>query len=146
MCIRVKRFPEFGFDLVAYSGVVTRETLRRFIDGLQPVDEARWINYFDPTLDDSGLDVAYIPILKRALADKLRALHGETRIRSALVSASPLHDVLLSFWPSYVGRDVHYPAEPVAHRTLEAACDGLGLPEAARRALAEAIGPGDPAD
>lgn len=139
MCIRVKRFPEFGVDLVVYSGALTRETLTRFIAELQPVDGARWINYLDPTLDESGLDVAYIPALKRAFAEKLTALHGETRVRSALVTASPVNELILRFWPSYVGRDVRYPAEPVACRTLDEACEALGLPAEARPALAEAV-------
>ena len=139
MCVWSRHFPEFGVSLNVYTGTITPDALMRFIDGLEPVAWTRWVNYLDPALDLSGLDIAHIPGFKSALAEKLRELHGETHVRSALVTASPENELALDFWPSYVGRDVRYPAEPVAYRTLDAACEGLELPEGACPALGEAV-------
>ena len=138
MSVRVEHFPEFGVTLVIYSGAVTPEVMLRFVDDLGPADAGPWINYLDPTLDLSGMDVAHIPVLRRALAAKLKALYGEGHIKTALVTASQVNELVLSFWPSYVGHDVEYPHEPTAFASLDAACDWLRLPETAHRALAEA--------
>lgn len=139
MSVRVMPFPEFGVGLNIYSGTPTPEDVLRFAAELQPVEGARWVNYLDPTLDISGLDIAHIPMLKDVLADRLRALYGETHIRAAMVTASPANALLLDFWPRYVGRDVDYPSEAVAFPSLEAACAWLGLTEPACRAIGEAV-------
>jgi hypothetical protein len=136
--VRVEHFPEFGVTLVIYSGALTPEAMERFVDDLGPADAGYWINYLDPTLDLSGMDVAHIPVLKRALAAKLKTLYGEGHVPAALVTASPVNDLVLNFWPSYVGLDGEYPREPTSFASLEAVCDRLQLPEAARRALIEA--------
>ena len=140
MCIRVRRFPEFGVAMAIYGGALTPAILLRFVDDLGDADAdvGGWVNYLDPTLDLSGMDVAHIPVLRRALAAKLKALYGEGHIKTALVTASQVNELVLSFWPSYVGHDVEYPHEPTAFASLDAACDWLRLPETAHRALAEA--------
>lgn len=86
------------------------------------------------------MDIAYFPVLKRALANKMRELYGGAQVRCALVSASQVNESFLRFWPSYVGPDVQYPAEAASFPTLQAACNWLGLPEEARKILAEAVG------
>jgi hypothetical protein len=139
MSVRVKPFPEFGVGLNIYSGTPTPDDIYRFAAELQRVEGARWLNYLDPTLDISGLDIAHIPMIKHVLAERLRALYGETPVRAAMVTASPANALLLDFWPRYVGRDVDYPTEAVAFPNLDAACAWLGLTEQACRAVAEAI-------
>ena len=139
MCVRVQRFREFGVTLNIFSGALTHEAMMRFIEQIDPADGVRWINYLDPTLDVSGLDVARIAVRKRALAAKLHTLHAAAPVRSALVCASPMNELVVEFWPRYVGRDEHYPAEPTAFPTLEAACAWLELPQGACEALSDAV-------
>jgi hypothetical protein len=138
MCVRFKHFPEFGVTLNVYSGTLTSDVMMRWVDRLEPIEWTRWINYLDPKLDLSGWDIAHFAAVRRALAAKLTELHGDAHLDSALVSASPAHEFFLRFWPSYVGRDVHYPTKPVAFTSLEGACKWLGLPEGALTVLAEA--------
>lgn len=139
MCVRVQRFPEFGVTLNVFSGALTHEAMMRFIDQIEPADSVRWINYLDPTLDISGLDVARTAMRKRALAAKLYALHAPAPVRSALVCTSPTNELVAEFWPRYVALDDHYPAEPAAFPTLGAACAWLELPPGACEALGDAV-------
>lgn len=141
MCVRVQRFPQFGVTLNIFSGALTHDAMMRFIDQIEPADGARWINYLDPTLDVSALDVARTATRKRALAARLHALHSAAPVRSALVCASPTktNELVVEFWPRYVALDEHYPAEPAAFPTLEAACAWLELPQGACEVLSDAV-------
>jgi hypothetical protein len=136
--VRSKHFPEFGVTLNVFAGALTPDSVMQFVDSLEPTGWTRWVNYLDPTLDLSEMDIAHIPVIRRALAARLIALHGEAHLQSALVSANPVNELFLRFWPSYVGRYVDYPTDPVAFPALDAACDWLGLPDLARAALGEA--------
>lgn len=139
MGVLLKRFPEFGVTLAIYSGAITAEVLVRQAEALTPADAGLWINYLDPTADMSGVDLAHIPAIKRALAAKLREIQGDEVAVSVLVSASPLNEPFVRFWSSYVGLDGHYPAESVVFPSIEAACAWLDLPEAACEALLRAV-------
>jgi hypothetical protein len=139
MCAWFKYFPEFGVTLNVYSGKLTPDVMLRFIDSIDSNVGSNWVNYLDPTLDLSGMDVEHFPVLRRALANKMRELYGEAHVRCALVSASPENELFSRFWTSYVGPDVQYPAEAVEFPTLQAACHWLGLSKQVSKTLAEAV-------
>lgn len=128
MCVRFRHFPEFGVTLNIYSGTLTSEVIMRFLDRLEPTPWTRWINYLDPTADFSSLDIAHIPVIRRAFADTLKRLYGEARLQVCWVSASPMNESILRFWPSYIGIDVQHPIDPASFPTIARACAWLELP------------------
>jgi hypothetical protein len=139
MGIRAKRLPEYGVTVVIWSGRLTLEELRRHFGALDAACTDRWINYWDPSVDLSGLDVARIPEVKRLLAGKLKELYGDKRAISAVVCDPALQDPFPGFWPSYASADHAYPAEVAAFPSLEAACAWLNLSDDGRRAVIDAV-------
>jgi hypothetical protein len=139
MDIWFKHFPEYGVTLNVFAGKLTREAMMEFIGQIEPVEWRCWINYLDPTLDMTGIVAEDYPVVRRAFADKLRAIYGKAHFNAALVSGSPAYEFFLDFWPRFVGGDILYPVEIVAAPTVEAACEGLRLPEGASEAIIKAI-------
>jgi hypothetical protein len=139
MTIRHRHFPELGVTINVFQGALTLDEMLAFVGRLDRVAWRRSINYLDPSLDLSGVKVPDFPVIKRALADKLTEIHGETHLHYALVSAAPAHEFFLHFWPEYVGREVRYPVEVEAVPTLKAACERLGLPGETYEALSQAV-------
>lgn len=135
MTIRAKRFPEIGVTLSIFSGAITQKDVIAYVKGLETA--ARWVTYFDPTADLSGLDVAHIPEVKRTLAAKLKELHGDEPVVSVFVACTGAVEAFLTFWRSYVA-DPEYPAKPEVVGSLDAACRALGLSEDACAALKQA--------
>jgi hypothetical protein len=139
MGIWTKRLPEYGVTVVVWSGRLTLEEVRRHVSTLEVVCSGRWLNYYDPSVDLSGLDIEQILQLNRVLAAKLREIYGDNPVISAVVSAPETHELLPRFWPHYVGADRSYPAEVVGFTTVEAACDWLNLADDGRRAVIDAV-------
>jgi hypothetical protein len=139
MDFRFTHFPEYGITLNVFAGNLTREAMMEFIGQIEPVGWRCWIDYLDPTLDMTGVVAEDYPVIRRTLADRLHAIYGEAHLYSALVSGSPAHEFFLDFWPRYVGADILCPVEIVAAPTVEAACEGLRLPEDASDAIMKAI-------
>jgi len=151
MGIRVRRFPEHHVDLHVFSGVVTTEDARRHIERLDAND--RWLCYFDPTADLSGVDLAHLPELRRLMAVKEQRRGADRILPTVIVNASESADHDLRFWRSYASAEGENPHDTIMCSSLEAACDWLGLPPAAHDALAAEIGepahaprPGRPSD
>lgn len=141
MAIRTRRFPEYDVNLYVMSGKLTGEETIRFYAGLRaPEDAARWITYFDPGLDLSGLDIASLPQIKRTIALKQRELFpGEPAPRVLVCSSCAHEDFFYEFWRGYVVKGDVRPIQPAIVSSLETAYDRLGLPNAARAAIRLAI-------
>ena len=140
MGIRVKQVPEFGLTLIIWSGTVTREEVIEHYSRLTAADAGRRIIYLDPTLDRSGLDVASFPELRRIITAKFKELYGDTPVRSAIVrGGASVSEPDIDFWFRYAGVEIDYSNTPAGFPSFEAACEWLGLPDAACRAVREAI-------
>jgi hypothetical protein len=137
MSIRVRRFPEYEVNLHIYSGAVTAEEVFRHFARLEPT---RWIGYFDPSADVTALDVASLPKLKQALADKRQALFGERPSPSVIVYSSREVEKFFRFWRRYIANVGERPITVVLFGSLEGACGWLGLPDPARQAIMAAAG------
>jgi hypothetical protein len=147
MGIRVRRFPEHDLTLYVVTAPHTAEEAVRFFQGLDARDATRWLTYFDPTVDMSGLDVASIPRLKRVLAAKIEKLFPDKRPVRAIVCASGAAEQFFrTFWRSYLETGDTRPGEPGLFNNLEAAYDWLGLPETVRAAIAHVVDGDDPAE
>jgi hypothetical protein len=139
MAIRIRRFPEHGVTVAVASGVVSPEQIEADVLALEPDSTPRWINYLDPTIDLSAVDVAFLPSLRRLVAAKLREVHGDEGTATAWVSSPGVEEVFRRFWPNYTRREDDYPADLAEFATIEAACDWLGLSAAGRAAVIAAI-------
>jgi hypothetical protein len=139
MAIRVKRLPEYGVTVVIWSGRLTLEEVRRHLSTLDAASPGRWLNYWDPSVDVSGLGIAKIPEVKRLLAARLKEVYGDKQLISAVVRAPGTHELFPEFWPGYASADQAYPAKVKAFLSLEAACEWLNLPDDGRRAVIDAV-------
>jgi hypothetical protein len=140
MGVRVKRLPENDLTLFIVSGPHTSEEALRLFEGLDTRAATRWLTYFDPTVDMSGVDVASFPRLKRAIAAKQKELFGDRpMVRAIVCSTWDAEQFFRKFWSSYVKAGDGPPAPPALFEDLEAAFEWLALPMAARGAIAEAI-------
>jgi hypothetical protein len=140
MALRIRRLREHGVTVAVASGAVSPEDIMADLEALDPADAApRWINYLDPTIDLSAVDVAFLPLMRRLAAAKMRELHGDGPLVAAWVSPPDAEETFRRFWPNYTSNDDRYPAELAAFGSIEAACEWLGLSEAAREAVVEVI-------
>jgi hypothetical protein len=139
MGIRAKRLPEHGVTVFIWSGRLTLEDIRQHFGALDAAHTDRWLQYFDPTVDLSGVDIAAIPELKHLFADKRRALQADRPGVCAVVSAPGTGDLFPGFWPLYASADHDYPAEVAAFGVPEDACAWMNLPGDGCRAVIDAI-------
>lgn len=136
MGIRTKLLSEHGVFVGIFSGTVTSEELRDYIDQF-PTEKCLFLTYVEPNADVSQANVAAIPELRRAVSAKVSE-HDHGQGFSAWVCEPGANEPYLEFWRRY--REVgEHPAPPALFHTIEAACDWLGLPEAGRQAVIEAI-------
>lgn len=141
MVVHVTRLDDYGVNLTVYSGRITLEDALAHYRSL-PASHAinpRWISYFDPSADLSELSVAAFPEMKRALGAKLVEIYGDRPVKAAMVCDSRLNHPIISMWRSFLSGGAGQPAAPGLFSSLKAACEWLGLPEAARDALAAAV-------
>jgi hypothetical protein len=137
MGIRLKRFPEHRLDFSIYSGVITADEVLRHFDRLDVT--ANWLSVFDATADLSRLDLAHFPMLKCSLAAKEAERDSDEPRYCLLVNANPANEDFARFWCAYAAEEIAHAHQREMFPTLEAACDRLGLPEEARRAVKEAL-------
>jgi hypothetical protein len=139
MGVRLQRLAEYGVTQEVFTGVLTPELLIGRLGALREGDGALWIIYIDPTVDLSRVDIASIPQLKRANAVRLEALNIDDP-RIAFVCDPREHELpSLEFWLRYVQLRHEHPGSQELFPSLKAACNWLDLPQAARKALTEAI-------
>jgi hypothetical protein len=141
--IRVTRCPDFGVNVTVYSGKITRQELIEHYSTINAGDAAsadRWISYFQPSADLSDIDIAAFAELKRITSAKLKEVYPDRPLAVAIVCDSRINEPILSVWRSYVGADAEHPSDPGLFSSLKAACDWLGLSQAAREAAILAIG------
>lgn len=142
MAIRIQRFPEYDLNLHVISRPHSGEEAIRFFEGLgAPQDATRWLTYFDPSVDMSGVDVASLPRLKRCIAEKQRELFGETAPppRVLVCSTSAHEEFFARFWSGYVLKGEIHPVKPAIVCGLQAAYDRFGLAPGARAAIGCAV-------
>jgi hypothetical protein len=139
MALQLKRFPEFGVELHIRSGVFTTEDLIRYFQSLGPADALRWIIYYDETAETSGLDLGRIPELKRTVSAKRKELFGDRQPVGAIVCDPGTNKEFFDFWTTFLVSGEPLIPTPLLCPTIEAACEGLGLPEAACEALECAV-------
>jgi hypothetical protein len=138
--IRVERLPDYDVVLHLYSGAMAGGEVISHFRRLGASDAGRWIHYVEPNADMSCLDVACLPELKRAIADKKHELFGDEPSTSAIVYGSRTNERFFTFWRSYAGYGEPHPRLPVLFTSLEAACEWLRLPRAGRQAVLSAAG------
>lgn len=138
MGLRLRRFPEYGVALHIRSGAFNGEELLRYFRSLGPADALRWIYYYDETADASGVMLGHIPELKHTINAKLEELFGDRPPASIVVNRGAANQSYVDFWAGFTTRD-QYPAAPLQFSTLKAACEELGLSDAACEALEDAV-------
>lgn len=143
MPLQLKRFPEFGVELHIRSGAFGSEDLLRYFRALGPADALRWIYYYDETTDTSGIKLGHIPELKRVITAKQQELFGDSPPASVVVYGSSENRRFFDFWLGFAATGPQHPAAPLLFPTLQAACEGLGLPDEALAALERAVAQGD---
>jgi hypothetical protein len=140
MAIRVKRFPAFDLNLYVVGGPHTGRDAIRFYEGMGAPDAARWLTYFDPTVDVSEIGISSLPKLRRAIAAKQKELFGETPPPRIIVCSSAAQkEFFLRFWTGYLVKGDVRPPKATIVSSLEAAYDWLGLPASARATVERAI-------
>lgn len=144
MGIRLKRLPEHDINLELCSGTITAEEALRYWQELTPADARVWLTYFYPSADLSGWDVASLPKLKRLVAAQQKVVFGDKQVTPAVVCRSSLSEAFLDFWTAYAASGDMHPSKPMVFSSLEEACDGLGLSDAARAAVEQEIHREDP--
>lgn len=110
----------------------SREAIQ-FVQALDETCATRWLCYYHPSVDMTGMDVAHIPAVKRAVEEKRKALFGSRPKPYAMACASKTSEPYFDFWRRYdseAGR---------AFRSLDEAFDWLDLSDAARTAACAAI-------
>lgn len=132
MGIKLKRYPEYDVTVLIFSGKLRLDDFVELCAKLDRRDRGRWLSYGDSTLDLSGIDVAHLPELKRVIASKQREIFSDTQPPNAIVYSSRAGELFVRFWQKYaLAGDIH-PMTPTVFSDFKAACDWLGLPEAAR--------------
>jgi hypothetical protein len=89
-------------------------------------------------VDLSQVDIATIPKLKRANAARLEALNIEDPW-IAFVCNPGENELTFEFWLRYVQLRHEHPGSQELFETVAEAYDWLDLPEAARKAVTEAV-------
>jgi hypothetical protein len=131
--------PEHDLTLQLVGGLHGAEEAIRFFRSLDSTCATRWLSYFDPTSDLSQIDVASVPLIKHAYADKQTELFGDKPKPHVIVCRSDSsRQYLLDFLKMYFG---HGGDENLmsCFCSLEEAYACLGLSDEARLAVARAI-------
>ena len=140
MTFELKRYPELGITLIMFSGDVSVDDVIKLFGSLDNRDAGRWLTYCDPTVTTGALGVDVVPRLKQLIADKQSAIFDGAYPRNAMVYASRAGEEFLIFWQRYtLTGDVH-PMTPAIFSDFKAACDWLGLSEAAHAKLKAEVG------
>jgi hypothetical protein len=127
-------FPEHDLMIHLVWGRHSAEEAIRFIQALDETCATRWLCYYHPSVDMAGMDVANIPAVKRAQAEKRKELFGDKPKRHAMACPSKASDHYFEFWREYDRQ-----AAARAFHSLGDAYDWLGLSETARAAASAAI-------
>lgn len=130
----LKRFPEYKIELGVLSGAVTHPEILELYSAHDKT--TNWVVVFAESVDLSGVDVACLPVLKRALASEASESPDAGPKRTALINLSESNEIFVRFWAHYASQGVH--RERRLCPTYEAACRWLGLPAAAAERLAAA--------
>jgi hypothetical protein len=128
--------PEHDLMIHLVLGKHDSEEAMQFIQSLDETCAMRWLCYYHPAVDVAGMDVAHIPAVKRALAEKRKDLFGDKPKLHALACASRATDQYFEFWGRY---DSSSGDAARAFRSLDEAYDWLGLSEAARAAASAIV-------
>lgn len=139
MGVRTYHFPEQQLDFHVFSGPVTAEDMIRHHRSLDVT--VRWLCYFDPSVDLSGVDLAHLPELRRAVS-ALETRRTRT-LPTVVVAPSQASEQFFRFWRDYASALVEGRHEPLIVSNLEAACRHLDLPPALRDRLAAGIEAGE---
>jgi TetR/AcrR family transcriptional repressor of nem operon len=137
MGLHLRRFPEYQLELgVLWSTVAGDEMLRMF----ESFDKsAKWLVVFCEDVDLSGLDIAHIPAMKRAVTpDQSEPRSGESEL-TAFVSLAGGGEFFARFWMHYASMGVQRPRKREMFPTVAAACQWLRLPPPASETLAAAV-------
>jgi hypothetical protein len=130
--------PEHDLTLQLVGGLHGAEEAIRFFRSLDATCATRWLSYFDATSDLSQIDIASVPAIKHAYADKRKELFGDKPKAHVIVCRSEsARQYLLDFLEKYFGRGGG--EHLVCYRSLEEAYAYLGLSDEARVAVARAI-------
>ena len=140
MGIVVKQFPEYDLTLDMWRGTVTAEDMIEHFEGLTQAEAQRRLSFIDPAVNLYDLDLAAIPALKRSAARVLDQLYAGRPLTSAVVCGPGENRPVMEFWHRYVWGEREAGRHPVMVSSLEDACDWLGLPQAARQKVIEALG------
>ena len=140
MVFKLKRFPELGVELHIKSGAFSSEDVIQYFRSLGPADAVRWIYYCDKTAETSALDLGHMPELKRTVTAKRKELFGDRPPPAPAIVCGPGDNrEFFEFWSRLLTSGEPPAPAPLLFPTLKAACEGLGLPDAACEALERAV-------
>jgi len=114
-------------------GKHSSEEAIQFIQALDETCAMRWLCYYHPSVDMSGMDVAHIPEVKRAAEEKSKEIFGDKPKAHALACASRATEQFFDFWRRYQSDALR------SFYGLDEAYDWLGLSEDARAAASDII-------
>lgn len=140
MSVKLNRYPEYGVTLFVFSGALGVDDVALLCHMLDSRDCEKWLSYFDPTSDFSGIAVGQLPELKRALEKCQVEACGGVRQPNAMVVVSSAGENFARFWREYTLIGSVNPMTPTVFSDFRAACDWLGLPEAARAKFEAEVG------
>jgi hypothetical protein len=140
MATRRRNLPEHDLTLHLVSGDLTSAEAIEYFSSMDSSCATPWLSYFDPTVDMSQIDIASVPELKRAIAEKRKQLFGDHPKPYAIVCGSEgSEQYFFGFWWKYFGGPDAQAENLRCFRSLEEACDWLELPQAGRAEVARAI-------
>lgn len=135
MGVHLRHFPEHRLELVVLCSFVTAGEMLRLFDDLDRM--ANLLCVFSDEVDFSGVDVAQIPVIRRAAAISDVADDRELP-RRAFVSSCKHSDFFVRFWIHYASAGAQRAPNRAEFPSIAAACQWLGLLPAAAGALSAA--------
>jgi hypothetical protein len=141
--IEVSEFESYDFNLIVYSGKVTRDELQVFYstaDEWSNSGSSAWITYIDKNVDLSDIHPEEFGTLRRILLPKIHKLiEKDAGFCSIIVCNSQQAEAITNYWRDFIGRDRAERYYPIFFSDLRGACEWLGLPPSAHDAVLGAV-------
>lgn len=137
MGVHLEHFPEYRLEFGALCNSVSGDEVLSMFEGFDK--RAKWLVVFNDNVDLSGLDIAHIPAMKRAVTPEDSGPQGGEPESTAFVNLAGGGDFFVRFWVHYASEGVQRTRRRERFSTVAAACQWLRLPPPATETLAAAV-------
>jgi TetR/AcrR family transcriptional repressor of nem operon len=137
MGVHLEHFPEYKLEFGALCNSVVGDEALNMFEGFDK--HAKWLVVFNEGVDLSGLDIAHIPAMRRAVTPNQSEPHSGEPELTAFVSLAGGGEFFTRFWMHYASMGVEHSRKREMFPTMAAACQWLGLPPPAAETLAAAL-------